>query len=224
MSSKWTWVFAILTAASFAFGFVFIAPTQEVTGRDWVVLGIGALLGATATSLIATFIFHSSGRAKQLAADTSRAQQAADSESKRLDEESRSRIESERVSAVAENDRLDKLAAAETALIEKRTALLEALPTRSERLDELEDKVVGLRISIEDANGNFKAGLAQALDAADHGFRDMAFQNQSAADTWKLAKERFEAQLRAAEVDLESVKMVSDEEYLEKQKHLRGLD
>lgn len=224
MSSKWTWVFAILTAASFAFGFVFFVATQEVTGRDWVVLGIGALLGATATALIATFIFHSSGRAKKLAADTSRAQQAADSESKRLDEESRSRIESERLSAVAENDRLDKLAAAETALIEKRTALLEALPTRSERLDELEDKVVGLRISIEDANGHFKAGVAQALDAADHGFRDMAFQNQSAADTWKLAKERFEAQLRAAEADLESVKMVSDEEYLEEQKHLRGLD
>lgn len=224
MSSKWTWVFAILTAASFAFGLVFFVATQEVTGRDWVVLGIGALLGATATALIATFTFHSSGRAKKLAADTSRAQQAADSESKRLDEESRARIESERLSAVAENDRLDKLAAAETALIEKRTALLEALPTRSERLDELEDKVVGLRISIEDANGHFKAGVAQALDAANHGFRDMAFENQSAADTWKLAKERFEAQLRAAEADIESVKMVSDEEYLEEQKRLRGLD
>jgi|GEM_PF-5421679 len=224
MSSKWTWAFAILTAASFVFGFVFFVVTQDVTGRDWVGLGIGALLGATATALIATFIFHSSGRAKKFAADTSRAQQAADSESKRLDEESRSRIESERLNAVAENDRLDKLAAAETALIEKRTALLEALPTRSERLDELEDKVFGLRISIEDANGRFKAGMAQALDAADHGFRDMAFQNQSAADTWKLEKERFEAQLRAAEADLESVKKVSDEEYLEEQKRLRGLD
>lgn len=57
--------------------------------------------------------------------------------------------------------------------------------------------------------------MAQALDAANHGFRDMAFENQSAAETWKLAKERFEAQLRAAEADIESVKMVSDEEYLE---------
>lgn len=53
------------------------------------------------------------------------------------------------------------------------------------------------------------------MDAANHGFRDMAFENQSAAETWKLAKERFEAQLRAAEADIESVKMVSDEEYLE---------
>ncbi|WP_146362084.1 hypothetical protein [Arthrobacter yangruifuii] len=224
MSNKWTWAFAILTAASFAFGLVFFVATQEVTGRDWVVLGIGALLGATATALMGTFIFHSSGRAKKFAADTSRAQQAADSESKGLDEESRARIESERLSAVAENDRLDKLAVAETALIEKRTALLEALPTRSERLNELEDNVAELRIRIEDANGHFKAGEAQALDAANHGFRDMAFENQSAADTWKLAKERFEAQLRAAEADIESLKIVSDEEYLEEQKRLRGLD
>lgn len=224
MSNLWTWVFAILTAAAFVFGLVFFAATQEVTGRDSAVLGIGALLGATATALIATFIFHSSGRAKKLAAETSRAQQAADSESKRLDDESRARIEAERLSAEAEADRLDKLAAAETALIEKRTALLEALPTRSERLDELEDKVVELRISIEDANGHFKAGVSQALDAANHGFQDMAFENQSAADTWKLAKERFEGQLKTAEAEIERVKMVSNEEYLEEQKHLRGLD
>lgn len=180
MSKKWTWAFAILTAASFAFGLVFFVVTQEVNGRDWAVLGIGALLGATATALIATFIFHSGGRAKKLAADT--------------------------------------------ALTEKRTALLEALPTRGERLNELEDNVAELRIRIEDANGRIKVGEAQALDAVDHGFRDMAFENQSAADTWKLAKERFEEQLRAAEADIESLKMISDEEYLEEQKRLRGLD
>lgn len=180
MSNKWTWLFSILTAASFAFGIVFFVATQEVNGRDWAALGIGALLGATAAALVGTFIFHSSGRAKKLAA--------------------------------------------ETALTEKRTALLEALPTRSERLNELEDNVAELRIRIEDANGRFKAGEAHALDAANHGFRDMAFENQSAAETWKLAKERFEAQLRAAEADIESLKMVSDEDYLEEQKRLRGLD
>ena len=149
MSNKWSWVFGILTVAAFVFGLVFFAVTQELTGRDWAVLGIGTLLGATATALTATFIFHSNGRAKKLAVEASCGQQAADSESIRLDKESRMRTESERLSAVAEIDRLDKLAFAETALIEKRTALLQALPTRSERLNELEDKVVELRISID---------------------------------------------------------------------------
>lgn len=224
MSNKWSWVFGILTVAAFVFGLVFFAVTQELTGRDWAVLGIGTLLGATATALTATFIFHSNGRAKKLAVEASCGQQAADSESIRLDKESRMRTESERLSAVAEIDRLDKLAFAETALIEKRTALLQALPTRSERLNELEDKVVELRISIKDADGHFKAGMAQALDAANHGFRDMAFENESAADTWKIAKARFEQQLKEAEAGLERLRMVSDEEYLDEQKRLRGLD
>lgn len=224
MSNKWSWAFGILTAAAFVFGLVFFSVTQELNGRDWAVLGIGTLLGATATALTASFIFHSNGRAKKLAIETSRGQQAADSESIRLDEESRAKIESERLSAVAETDRLDKLAFAETALIEKRTALLEALPTRIERLNELEDKVVELRISIKDADGHFKAGMAQAADAAKHDFRDMAFENEAVAHTWKIAKARFEQQLNAAEADLERLRMVSDEEYLEEQKRLRGLD
>lgn len=180
MSNKWTWVFAILTAASFALALVFFVATQEVTGRDWVVLGIGALLGATAAALIGTFIFHSSGRAKKLAADT--------------------------------------------ALTEKRTALLQALPTRGERLNKLEDNVAELRMRIEEADGHFKAGEAQALDAAKHGFSDMVFERQSNAATWKLEKERSETQLRAAEVEIEGLRMVSDDEFLEEQKRLRGLD
>ena len=180
MSNKWTWVFAILTAASFALALVFFVATQEVTGRDWVVLGIGALLGATAAALIGTFIFHSSGRAKKLAADT--------------------------------------------ALTEKRTALLQALPTRGERLNKLEDNVAELRMRIEEADGHFKAGEAQALDAAKHGFSDMVFERQSNAATWKLEKEHSETQLRAAEAEIEGLKMVSDDEFLEEQKRLRGLD
>ena len=180
MSNKWTWVFAILTAASCAFGLVFFVATQEVTGRDWVVLGIGALLGATVAALIAASIFHSSGRAKELAADA--------------------------------------------ALTEKRIALLQALPTRGERLNTLEDNVAELRMRIEEADGNFKAEEAQARDAAEHGFSDMVFQLRSNAATWKLEKERSETQLRAAEAEIESLKLVGDDEFLEEEKRLRGLD
>lgn len=224
MSNKWSWAFGILTTAAFVFGIVFFAVTQELTVRDWVVLGIGTLLGATTAALSATFIFHSNERAMKLDAEKSLGKQAAASESIRLDNESRARIESERMSAVAEKDRLDKIAFAEKALTEKRTALLEMLPTRSERLIELEDKVVELRINIEDADGHFKAGMAQAVDSANHGFRDIAFESESAANTWKIARARFETQLKEAEANLERLKMLSDEEYLDEQKRLRGLD
>ncbi|MFD1375233.1 hypothetical protein ACFQ4U_02605 [Micrococcus antarcticus] len=224
MSNKWSWIFGILTAAAFVFGIVFFAVTQELTVRDWVVLGIGAILGVTTAALSATFIFHSNERAMKLDAEKSLGKQAAASESIRLDNESRARIESERMSAVAEKDRLDKIAFAEKALIEKRTALLEMLPTRSERLIELEDKVVELRIKIEDADGHFKAGMAQAVDSANHGFRDIAFESESAANTWKIAGARSETQLKEVEANLERLKMLSDEEYLDEQKRLRGLD
>ncbi|WP_425860420.1 hypothetical protein [Arthrobacter sp. TWP1-1] len=224
MSNKWSWIFGILTAAAFIFGLVFFAVTQELTGRDWAVLGIGVLLGATATALIATFIFHSNGRAKKLGVETSRRQLAADSESTRLDKESEARLELERLSADAEKDRLDKIAIAKMAFIQQRTALLDALPTRSERLDELEDKAVELRISIKEADGSFKTGMAQALEASNHGFQDMALESQSDADIWKIRKAHFETQLEAAEADVERLKKNTDEEYLDEQKRLRGLD
>ncbi|WP_285039881.1 hypothetical protein [Plantibacter sp. lyk4-40-MEA-4] len=195
-------MFGILTAAAFVFALVFFAATQQITGRDWVVLGIGALFGATAASLIATFIFHADTRATMLSTEASIAQFAAD----------------------AETARQDKVAAAETALIEKRTALITALPTRRERLSELDDQIAQVRISIIDADGRYKAGVFQAADAAQYGFGDIAHENQSAARGWEVAKTRFEGQLADAEADRGRLGAMTDAEYLNEQKRLRGLE
>lgn len=191
MNSKWSWIFGILTAAAFVFGLVFFLVTQQLTNRDWAVLGIGALVGATAAALVATFIFHSEARGRAFE---------------------------------AEQSRLDLIAAADAALVEKRTALIEALPTRRERLDGVEEQVAQLRMSIVKADGNYNAGMAQAVDAANHGFQDMVYENQSAANTWKIAKTRFEGQLRDATADRDRLAGMTDEAYLAEQKSLRGLD
>lgn len=58
MSSKWSWVFSFLTAAALALGIIFFVATQQITGRDWIVLLIGLVLGALTIALVATFLVH----------------------------------------------------------------------------------------------------------------------------------------------------------------------
>lgn len=58
LSSKWSWFFGFLTAAALVLGILFFVATQQLTGRDWIVVLIGLVLGALTTALIATFIAH----------------------------------------------------------------------------------------------------------------------------------------------------------------------
>lgn len=62
MSSKWSWIFGILTASGLLLTLLIWAPTQQPTGRDWSALVIGAALGATTAALISTFVFHAHPR------------------------------------------------------------------------------------------------------------------------------------------------------------------
>lgn len=202
MSNKWSWVFGILTAAAFVFGLVFFAVTQQPTPRDWAVLGIGCVFGVTGAALVATFIFHKDERAKRLAADKSLAEAAA----------------------IAEQTRLDALASAEIALVEKRTALLAALPTRAERLDELNDQILQLQVSIASAEAIQSKGRRQAADATRMGFGDMAAENSVAADTWELARARYEQQLSDAQADRNRLAGMTDADFVAEQVHLRGLE
>lgn len=62
MSSKWSWIFGILTASGFLLTLLIWAPSQQPTGRDWSAVAIGAALGATTALLISTFVFHAHPR------------------------------------------------------------------------------------------------------------------------------------------------------------------
>ncbi|GEP49273.1 hypothetical protein FVP74_07445 [Microbacterium saccharophilum] len=224
MSNTWSWVFGILTAAAAALGVIFFAATQQVSGRDWIVLGIGGLIGATVAALVATFVFHSDARKNRLASAAATAAARTESDLKRLDEESHARTESEREAATAEQSRLDRAALAEVALIEKRTALLQALPTRAERLAELREEITQSQINIIEADGNYKSGMISARDAAAHRFLDIAHEREAAANTWKVAKVGFEEKLSALETERDRLARLTDEQYLAEQRRLRGLD
>lgn len=223
VSNKWSWIFGILTAAAFVLAGVFFVVTQQLTGRDWAVLTIGALVGATVAALVATFLFHADSRARRLASDIALAAAAASSEQARLDQETSSRLELERVAVEADQERCARQAAAELALAERRTALLSALPTRKERLDELQDEVMQLRIEIATAKGSHQAGMAQAKDAARYGFNDMAYENLAAAKTWDIARERLEEKIVDRERERDRLSSLSDKDYLEEQRESRGL-
>jgi len=202
VSNKWSWTFGILTAAAFAFAVIFFAVSQQPTGRDWAVLMIGALVGATAAALVATFVFHSDLRSRKLETAESVAQ----------------------ASAKADQERYARQAAAELALTERRTSLLASLSTRNERLSEIEDEIMKLRIEVTTADGNYKVGMTQAKDAANRGFNDIAQENLANAKSWEIAKARFAQKLRTLEQERDRLSAISDEEYLAEQKHLRGLD
>lgn len=58
MSSKWSWIFGILTASAYVLTFLIWMPSQQVTGRDLSAAAIGAALGGTTAALISAFIFH----------------------------------------------------------------------------------------------------------------------------------------------------------------------
>lgn len=223
VSNKWAWVFGILTAATFVLAAVFFAATQQLTGRDWVVLVIGALAGATVTSLIATFVFHANSHTQALAAAKVASRELAEAEISRLDAESRARVEAEERAAAAEDTRREKVAAAQSAHWEKQTALLTSLPTRRESLTEMKDEIAQLRINSADADGRYKAGMSSARDAAAHGYNDIAYQSQATAKTWEIAKLRFDEKLLEREADHSRLATMTDEEYLDEQKNLRGL-
>lgn len=220
----WSWVFGILTAAAAALGVIFFAATQQISGRDWIVLGIGGLIGATVAAMVATFVFHADARKNRLASTTAAMEASTNADIKRLEEESHARIKSERETAAAEQSRLDRAALAETALIEKRTALLEALPTRAERLADLSEEITHSQINIIEAEGNYKSGMISARDAAAHRFLDIAHEREAAANTWKVAKVGLEEKKSKLEAERERLASLTDEQFLAEQRHLRGLD
>ncbi len=120
--------------------------------------------------------------------------------------------------------RLDKVAIAMADQVRKKTSLIESLPTRSERLQEIRDETTQLEIEIANADGNYKSGMVSARDSARYGFQDMAHQNEAAAKTWQIAKTGFEEKLPELEAERARLAAITDEDYLVEQKHLRGLD
>lgn len=213
MGNKWSWVFGILTTAAFVIGIVFFAVTQTLTARDWAALVIGALIGGTIAGLVSTFIFHSSRRAAIIAAE---ARVAADAEWLIHDARVRQAdFEAEAAGVDADFDARERA---------ERLKLIRALPIRPERLRELEDEVVQIRMEIETAKGNRAECISDARFAAQHHMDGQAQQGLANARTWELEAEKLTKRLPEVEAERERIAGMTDEDYLEEQVHLRGLE
>lgn len=98
------------------------------------------------------------------------------------------------------------------------------MPTRAERLREIQAEIAQVRIDIAKAQGTVKSLQYSAEEAASHGFRDIAQDHLTNGQTWIIQSEHLAQVFADLLEQMKSLEEQSDEEYLAEQKHLRGLD
>ncbi|TQL44756.1 hypothetical protein FB468_2824 [Leucobacter komagatae] len=87
MNAKWSLVTGIATLLALLLSVLFFVATQSITGRDWIVLVIGTLVGAGGAAFIATFIFHSDSRTAKKNAAAAEALAATEAKKQREQKE-----------------------------------------------------------------------------------------------------------------------------------------
>ncbi len=212
-AAGWGWIWGILTALGVVFAIIFFIATQTITGRDFITLAIGAAVGGGAAGIVAVFIFYRHDREAErqerkdtLKADQDNARRESDARIAREDREAEARISREQQ------------------LLDKQLESVEALPTRSERIQELRQKeAVGL-MDIQTARGEVEAEEYSARRAQDRHYRDEAARHLASSVTWSLKAQYEEEQLQRTRDEIARVQALTDEEFLMEQKHLRGLD
>ncbi len=212
-AAGWAWIWGILTALGVVIAIIFFVATQTITGRDFITLAIGAAVGGGVAGIVAVFIFHRHDRdaESQERKDAQRVEQA------------NARRESD--ARIAREDReADARIHREQQLLDKQLETVEALPTRSERIQELREKeAVGL-MDIQTARGEVEAEEYTARRAQGRSFYDDAARHTASSVTWSLKAQYEEEQLQRTRDEIARLQALTDEEFLMEQKHLRGLD
>lgn len=104
---------------------------------------------------------------------------------------------------------------------QKITTTMGLIPSRQTRLEELQEEILELKIAVSNSQGNAAVGMAQARDATNHGYIDMALENKTAAQSWILNSEARTAELSRRENELGRVEALSDAEWKAEQVQLR---
>jgi mannitol-specific phosphotransferase system IIBC component len=104
---------------------------------------------------------------------------------------------------------------------QKITTTMGLIPSRQTRLEELQEEILELKIAVFNSQGNAAVGMAQARDATNHGYIDMALENKTAAQSWILNSEARTAELSRRENELGRVEALSDAEWKAEQVQLR---
>lgn len=215
---------ALLTGAGVVVAIVVFAATQQPTARDWVGVVLGLVVGAVLVGC-AWVIANRSKRSEQRSASIEAEGQA------RLDA-----IQSESGATEAaileyareqtEGLRIENAARAEGIAEQNRVKaeLIEVLPTRSERLKELRERASSYRKAVVMAQAAIGEQQEQAKSALQAGFRDMAAGALGAAEVSRLEAAEYAVEAEKVEEELAEIDAMTDDAYLERVKHLRGLD
>lgn len=215
---------ALLTGAGVVVAIVVFAATQQPTARDWV----GAVLGLVVGMVLV-------GGAWVLASRSKRSEQRkASIEAERQARLDAIQSEGEATEAAileyareqTEGLRIENAARAEGIAEQNRlkAELIEVLPTRSERLKELRERASSYRKAVVMAQAAVGEQQEQAKSALQAGFRDMAAGALGAAEVSRLEAAEYAVEAEKVEEELAEIDAMTDDAYLERVKHLRGLD
>lgn len=215
---------AIIAAAGFLGGVLFFAATQEPVERDWLVLGFGSVLGALLVAVFSVLIFYSDRRARR-------------KEQQRSEGEARTAAIAAKGEADAAATEVEAKARRSVVLMEGRARadgiadadrrkrdLLVVLPLRSERLKELRGTMGEFRKAAASARAAVTENQAAAADALRAEYPDLAAAALGQAEVSRLEADEFDVEVAKAAEELAEVEALTDEEFLQRTKHLRGLD
>jgi hypothetical protein len=111
----------------------------------------------------------------------------------------------------------------EATVAEKKASLVQTLPTRIETIKSKREAIADFEISIAEAEGNANSLNYSAESATRNGFRDIAADQLGKSKTW-IIKAKYQVGLIDDLIkDIDRLEGMSDEEYLQEEKRLRGL-
>lgn len=127
-------------------------------------------------------------------------------------------------SLVFYSDRRERSREEARILANKKASLIEELQTRTEAARVQKAKRAELQIAIATANANAQSLIISAQDASRHGFADIATDNLGKSKTWIIQSEYQTEELAEIDAEIARLSQLTDEQYMQEAKHLRGLD
>ena len=110
------------------------------------------------------------------------------------------------------------------ALAVRRTELVRALPTRLEKLAEVKSAIAKNKIESAAAQGNQTVQALEARRAVANGYPQFAAENLANAETWRIQHAHLNEVVADLEAERDVLEAQTDEEYLTKERRLRGIE
>jgi hypothetical protein len=106
----------------------------------------------------------------------------------------------------------------------KKAELLGTIQTRAERLGEISQSLIRVRIQAAESQGNIETNHLNAREAIGHRMAPVASELMANAKGWMIALEGQTVEMAELIAQKERLESITDEEFLTEQKRLKGLD